>query len=102
MNLREYGANWRALPYQLWKAADRLVGVLVAPLMGDYPWSGETVSARLWRLSEAGNKRAARAAAILNAVCLRLFGQANHCRGAFASEKARKDLPPEYSAPAKE
>lgn len=98
MTLQEYVANWRALPYQLWKATDRWLGTLFAPLFGDYPWSGETISSRSWRLAEAGIRRGKINVFVINNTLGRLLGQNNHCRGAFSKEATQADLPFEYKA----
>lgn len=73
--------------YQLWKAVDRLLNAIAGG------WSEETVSARCWRLSEAGK---APARFLVRAINAAAFWQNNHCRGAYAKEKAHSDQPPEY------
>lgn len=57
-------------------------------------WADETLSARAYRCQPVSPSwRRARAA--IDAL---FFWQTEHCRGAYFSESARQQLPPEYRA----
>lgn len=55
-------------------------------------WADETISSRCWRLR---HKRRWRVAMRLVDGAARLFGQRDHCRKAFESERLRLQAPPE-------
>lgn len=72
---------------QIGIAADQLANAL----LGGY--ADETLSARAWREGQNGGAWGV-VRAVIDAI---FFWQMNHCKNAYLSEMARKQLPREYS-----
>lgn len=84
---KEQAASFWVWAHQVLLAIDQ---VLNAMLWG---YADETLSARAWRCRDV-KRRWAVAVWCINKL---FFWQDNHCRGAYAHEVQRKQLPPYYS-----
>jgi hypothetical protein len=71
---------------QILVALDQLANALLAGM------ADETLSARTWRNRESGKRRWRVALWVINT----LFGDADHCRDAYESERLRLQQPQEY------
>lgn len=91
--MSEYTDAWKQYPKQVFNAADRLANALIPPVSGALSYSGETLSARAWRASEADRVWGK---VFVPAINLCFFWQSNHCRGAYSATKEGHDVPPQY------
>ena len=71
-------------------AFDQLINTVIYIKGDGFGYADETLSARAWRLREMSSFPYR----FINGL---FFWQNNHCRGAYASEFNRKQLPKEYT-----
>lgn len=85
--------RWKAYPIQVLISLDQLANTLIPPF-GALGYSDETLSARTFRAYRDGRIAGKVLMPIIDAL---FFWQGpNHCMNAYAKEKNRRGLPPEY------
>ncbi len=78
---------------QLGIAVDQVANVLIGLFLPSGGWADECISARAWRCQD--DAWGWRMAYIVIDIIAMPF-ERDHCRRAYESEKARRQMPPEY------